>query len=88
MGATAPLAHEMVQENGATVSFENLTASTVFVTALYDEQGGWDARSAPHSGTPYGSYGAGAFGAPGAIVVGDGQTAEVEFSFDDVFRLP
>ena len=85
---TAPLAQEVVQENGATVSFENLTASTVFMTALYDEQGGWDALSAPPSGTPFGGYTGDAYGAPVAIHLGDGQTVEVEFSFDDTNRMP
>ncbi len=87
-GFFAPLAQEVVQENGATVSFENLTASTVYVTAVYDNQGGWDALSPLPSGTPVGTYNADASGAPGAIAVGDGQTVEVEFSFDDAFGLP
>ena len=85
-GISAPLAQEVVQENGATVSFENLSASTVYLSGLYDEQGGWDALSAPPSGTPAGGY-ADASGAPSAIAVGDGQTVEIEFSFDDAFRL-
>lgn len=86
-GISLPLAQEVVQENGATVLFENLSASTLLLSGLYDEQGGWDAQSAPPSGTPAGAYGTDASGAPSAIV-GDGQTVEIEFSFDDAFRLP
>ena len=82
-GTTAPL-----QENGATVLFENLSAATVYLSAVYDEQGGWDGRSAPPSGTPAGVYNPDANGAPGAIAVGEGQTVEIEFSFDDAFRVP
>ena len=84
---TAILAQEVVRENGATVSFENLSATTVYLSAVYDEQGGWDAASMLPSGTPAGAY-ADANGAPSAIEVGDGQTVEIEFSFDDAFRLP
>ena len=72
---------------GGTVSFENLRAATVYLSAVYDEQGGWDAASVLPSGTPAGTY-ADANGAPSAIEVGDGETVEIEFSFDDAFRLP
>ena len=85
---TAPLALEVVQENGATVTFENLTASPVYLVAFYDAQGGLDYRTALPSGTPLGVYGADAYGAPSAIEVGDGQTVEIEFSFDDTIRMP
>ena len=81
---TAPLALEVVQENGATVMFENLTASPVYLVAFYDTQG--DGMVA--SGMPFGNYGADAYGAPSAIVVGDSQTVEVELSFDDTLRIP
>lgn len=86
-GATAPLAAAVAQENGAMVSFENLTASPVYVTALY-VQGGWDQLSPPPSGSPAGAYTTDATGAPGAIELGDGETVEVELTFDDAFRLP
>jgi uncharacterized protein (DUF2141 family) len=81
---TAPLALEVAQENGATVTFENLTASPVYLVAFYDTQG--DGMVA--SGMPFGGYGADAYGAPSAIVVGDSQTVEVELSFDDALRIP
>ena len=85
---TAPLALEVVQENGATVTFENLTASPVYLVAFYDAQGGWDAASALPSGTPLGAHGADAYGAPSAIEVSDGQAVEIELSFDDTIRMP
>ena len=87
-GISPPLAQEVVQENGATATFENLTASPVYLSAVYDEQGGWDPLSAPRSGTPVGNYGADAYGTPGPIEVGDGQTVEVEFVFSDAVRMP
>ena len=81
---TAPLALEVVQENGATVTFENLTASPVYLVAFYDTQG--DGMVA--SGMPFGAHGADAQGTPSAIVVGDSETVEVELSFDDTLRIP
>ena len=82
--ATGLLSGEVVRENGATVTFENLTASPVYLVAFYDTQG--DGIIA--SGMPFGAYGADAYGAPSAIVVGDSQTVEVELSFDDTIRIP
>ena len=82
--ATGLLSGEVVRENGATVTFENLTASPVYLVAFYDTQG--DGIIA--SGMPFGAYGVDAYGAPSAIVVGDSQTVEVEISFDDTLRIP
>ena len=87
-GATAqPLATLVVQENGGAVTFESLTASPVYVTALYDEQGGWDQLSVP-SGMPAGAYSTDGFGTPAAVEVSNSQTAEITLAFDDAFRLP
>ncbi len=86
-GTSAPIAAAVAQENGATVSFDNLTASPVYVTALY-VQGGWDQVSTPPSGSPAGAYSSDAAGAPGAIEVAAGETVEVELTFNDAFRLP
>ena len=83
-----PIANQVVQENGATVSLENLSSATVYLTALYDAQGGWTGVTAVPSGTPAGVYSTDEFGAPTAIAVGDGQTVDVEFTFDDTFRMP
>ena len=83
-----PIANQVVQESGATVSLENLSSATVYLTALYDAQGGWTGVTAVPSGTPAGVYSTSEFGAPSAIAVGDGQTVDVEFTFDDTFRMP
>ena len=83
----APIDTQVVTENGGSASFGNVPASPVYVTALYDEQGGWDGLSAP-SGMPASTYSTDGYGAPAAIEVGDGQTVEVEVTFDDAFRLP
>ena len=51
-GGALPVGAQILTENGDTVSFENLSASPVYVSALYDEQGGWDVFSAAPSGSP------------------------------------
>ncbi len=87
-GGAFPIAQQTVVKNGDSVSFENLTASTVYLAALYDTTGGWDAMSVPPSGTVASVYDADAVGSPGAIEVGDGQAVELDFTFDDAFRMP
>ena len=58
------------------------------MSALYDEKGGWDGMSVPPSGTPAGIYVTGGSFAASPIEVGDGQTVEIDFSFNDAFRMP
>ena len=82
------LASAVVVENGGTASFSNLGASPVYVSALYDSTGGWDGLSEVPSGSPAGSYIApGAF-VPAPVELSDGETVELEWSFNDAFRLP
>lgn len=77
----------LVSANGATVSIENLSASTVYLSGFYDEQGGYQGGELA-SGTPAAAYSVDAFGAPSPIAVGVGETVEIEFSFNDAFRMP
>ena len=88
MQAAAPIAGQAAATNGAVVSFENVTASPVYLTALYDGQGGWTGTTAPPSGTTVGIYGMDASGTPSGIEIGDGQSVDVEFSFNDLMKLP
>ena len=81
-----PLAFQVVSENGGTASFSNLTASPVYVTALYDEQGGFDWVTVL-SGTPAGTILDASY-APMAIELTEGETATAELTFDDTFRMP
>ena len=39
-GGSIPIAQQIVVKNGDSVSFDNLTASTVYLAALYDTTGG------------------------------------------------
>ena len=72
-GGAIPVATAVAAKNSDVVSFENLTASTVYLSALYDEKGGWDGASAVPSGTPAGVHSTDTYGAPSPIEVGDGR---------------
>ena len=75
---------QAVQENGGTVTFENLTTSPVYLVAFFGDA----LTGPPSSGTPMGIHGILTTGAPGGIEVGNGETVEVELRFDDTIRMP
>ena len=50
--ATVPIANVIATANGETVTVENVTASTVYLGAEYDEKGGWDGQGSSPSGSP------------------------------------
>jgi hypothetical protein len=79
---------QIATANGATVTFENVGAATVYLSGFYDEQGGWTGTTAVPSGSPAGAYVAEGSFAPSPIEVGAGETAQVEFTFNDLFRIP
>lgn len=79
---------QIVTANGETATFENVGAATVYVSAFYDEQGGWNPAAPVPSGSPAGAYVAAGSFAPSPIAVGAGETAQVELVFDDAFRIP
>lgn len=83
-----PIAGGVVTENGGTASFPGLSAGTVYVTAVYDSQGGWTGTTAVPSGSPAGVYNPTAAGAPGAVEVGSGETVEIDFQLTDFYRMP
>ena len=87
-GSVLPIAGSPVAENGDTASFAGLSAATVYLTAIYDAQGGWMGTTAVPSGSPAGAYSATAAGTPGPIAVGAGETVEIEFVFDYTYRMP
>ena len=79
---------QIVTSNSATVTFENVGAATVYLSGFYDEQGGWTGTTPVPSGSPAGAYIADGSFAPSPIEVGAGETAQVEFTFNDLFRIP
>jgi hypothetical protein len=78
-----PLAMQQVYKSGATATFSNVSADTVYVVMVYDEQANYDGRSGPPPhGAPIATYGKG--GKP--IAVKPGPNAKVTASFDDSRR--
>ena len=52
-----PLAMLPVNKNGGVASFTNVSSSPVYVLAVYDDKGTWDAQAGPPPpGTPMGWY--------------------------------
>jgi hypothetical protein len=76
-----PMAMQSVEKNGAVATFQNVSAPTVYVVAVYDEQGTWDhTQGPPPAGTPMGWYMAPKAATPTAVKVGP-KTA-VTLTFD------
>ena len=84
---TVPIAKVIATANGETFTVENVTASTVYLGAEYDEKGGWDGQGSSPSGSPAATYMPGAW-PPTAVQLEPGQAVEIEFSFDDAYRMP
>ena len=82
-----PIGAQVVTADGETAQFPNLTASPVYLAAIFDMQGGWDGVSAVPSGSPAATYRPGEFAAT-PIELAAGQTVDVAFSFDAAFRMP
>ena len=52
-----PLGMQLVTKNGGSATFTNVTVSPVYVLAVYDDKGTWDAQAGPPpTGTPIGWY--------------------------------
>ena len=87
-GSVLPIGGAQATENGGAATITGLSASTVYLTGIFDAQGGWTGVTAVPSGSPAGVYSPNAYGAPGPIELGAGETVEVEFVFTDAFRMP
>ena len=69
---------QLVQKNGTTVTFNNVTAKPVYIFAIYNEKGTYDGRSGPPpAGTPVGMYGS----AKGPTGVTPGMKTPVKLTF-------
>ena len=86
-GGALPIAAQAATENGQTVEFSNVTASPVYLSALYDINGGWDGQSAVPSGSPAAMWQP-VQPTPTPIELAAGETVDLEFSFDATFRMP
>lgn len=73
-------------KNGATVTFKNVPAKQVYVTAVYSEKGDYNGIGGPPpAGTPIGMYQKDAKSAP--IAVTPGPKTAVKMTFNDARRF-
>ena len=78
-----PIAMQVTTKSGGTVTFKDVTASPVYVTAVFDEAANYDGQSGPPpAGAPIGSYQKGGK----AVPVTPGPDAKIKMSFDDSVR--
>ena len=76
---------QIVQKNGATVTFKDVATKPVYVFAVYNDKGGYDGRGGPPPvGTPVGQYARSATAPPTPVTPG-AKTA-VKLSFSDAKR--
>jgi len=89
MMQASPIAQAIISEDGGTASFSNLTASPVYVAAIYDTHGSYtlDQPEVP-SGSPATQYVAGGSFAPASVELTDGETTKISFQVTDLFRMP
>ena len=89
MMQASPIAQAIITENGGTASFSNLTASPVYVAAIYDTHGSYTLdQPEPPSGSPATQYVAGGSFAPAAVELPNGETTKISFQITDLFRMP
>lgn len=84
-----PIGMSSTAKNESVVAIENLSASPVYVAAVFDSSGTYDGVSGPPpSGSPAAMYMVEQPGVATPIKIEPGQAAEIEFVFDDSFKMP
>jgi hypothetical protein len=69
---------QIVQKNGATITFNGITAKPVYAFAIYNEKGTYQGQDGPPpAGTPVGVYGT----ATGPTAITPGMKAPLKFTF-------
>ena len=86
-GNVMPIGSEMATAKAQTVTFSNLTASPVYVVAVFDPKGEYDGMSMPPSGSSLGLY-ASQEGKPNPINLEPGKPAQISLPFDDSVKMP
>ena len=88
-GSSMPIAFQTVRANDESVTFDGLTAPTVYLVAAFDELGTYDlAAGAPPSGTPVALYKPGETPIPTPIKFDEKKELEIRFEFNDAIRMP
>lgn len=84
-----PIGMSSTGKNESLVTFENLSASPVYAAIVFDIGGTYDGTSGPPpSGSPASMYMKEQPGVATPVKIEPGQTAEIELSFDDSFKIP
>jgi hypothetical protein len=76
---------QIIQKNGATVTFKDVSAAPVYIAAVYNDKGTYDGSAPPPAGTPMGIY-AKDVKSP-AIAVTPGPKTTVKMTFSDATKF-
>ncbi len=83
---TIPIDVKPLASKNGSVTFTDIKASPVYVSAAYDPKGAWDAQSAPPAGSSLGLYSKQP-GKPAPIEVKPGHKITVHLTFDDTEKV-
>lgn len=81
-----PSAIQSTSSKRGVVTFDNVNKTPVYVSAVYDPAGKWDAQSPPPEGSSLGLYSK-IPGTPEPIDLKPGKTILVELPFDDSVKM-
>jgi hypothetical protein len=81
-----PIGLQGVSTKSATVQFDGVQKSPLYVSMVYDPTGQWDAASPPPAGSSLGVY-AIEPGKPAPITIEAGKTVKISATFDDSSKV-
>jgi hypothetical protein len=71
---------QVMEKNGSTVTFKDVSTTPVYIVAVYDEQGGYTGQNPPPAGTPIGMYSKDAKSPPAPVTPGPKTVLKMSFS--------
>jgi len=87
-GSGMPIASQAATAKDQTISFSDLSPSTVYIVCAFDPKGEYDGMSGPPpSGASVGLYSKEP-GKPAPIAIEAGKPAKVDLPFDDTTKMP
>jgi hypothetical protein len=86
-GEGMPIAEQSGAAKDATVTFNDVEKSPVYVSAVYDPSGQYEGMSQPPSGASLGLYSK-TPGEPAPVNLEPGKTVDIELAFDDSSKMP
>jgi len=87
-GGVAPIAVKTMSSKSESLTFTEVSASPVYLAAIYDPKGEYQGMDMPPSGASVAIYGMTPDGEIGAIKIEPGQTVKIEMTFDDSTKMP